>query len=259
LAEAVEAVEAASAAEAKLDAHQLRADFPIFEQRFHGKPLAYLDSAVSAQKPRQVLDAQREFYETSYTNVHRGVYLLAERATEHFEGAREKVRAFINAASTREIVFTRSATEALNLVAYAWGLDNLGPGDLVVATELEHHSNFVPWQQLAKRTGATFRIPPPTRRPRARRADGSRGGPPRCCLNLVSNALGTSTRRALANGPGHGAIGSWTRPRPPHRLSTQAVGATSRHSGHKMRAERHRRCVGPPELLSDGAVLAQDT
>ena len=112
---------------------------------------------MSAQKPRQVLDALREFYETSYTNVHRGVYLLAERATERFEGSREKVRTFINAASTREIVFTRSATEALNLVAYAWGLESLGPGDVVVATELEHHSNFVPWQQIAKRSGARFR------------------------------------------------------------------------------------------------------
>jgi cysteine desulfurase/selenocysteine lyase len=152
------AVGATVAGEAKLDARKLRADFPIFQQRFHGKPLAYLDSAVSAQKPRQVLDAQREFYETSYTNVHRGVYLLAERATERFEGAREKVRAFINAASTREIVFTRSATEALNLVAYAWGLDSLGPGDVVVATELEHHSNFVPWQYIAGRTGATLKM-----------------------------------------------------------------------------------------------------
>jgi hypothetical protein len=102
LAKAAEAVEAAIAGEAKLDAHTLRADFPIFQQRVHGKPLAYLDSAVSAQKPRQVLDALRDFYETSYTNVHRGVYLLAERATERFEGSREKVRAFINAASTRE-------------------------------------------------------------------------------------------------------------------------------------------------------------
>src|SRR5947207_1866668 len=157
VAKGAEAIEAAVAGEAKLDARTLRADFPIFHQRFHGKRLAYLDSAVSAQKPRQVLDAQRGFYETSYTNVHRGVYLLAERATERFEGSREKVRAFINAASTREIVFTRSATEALNLVAYAWGLDNLGRGDLVVATELEHHSNFVPWQQIAKRTGAKFR------------------------------------------------------------------------------------------------------
>jgi cysteine desulfurase / selenocysteine lyase len=195
LAEAVEAVEAASAGEGKLDAHKLRADFPIFRQRVHGKPLAYLDSAVSAQKPRQVLDALREFYETSYTNVHRGVYLLAERATERFEGAREKVRAFINAASTREIVFTRSATEALNLVAYAWGLDNLGRGDVVVSTELEHHSNFVPWQQIAKRTGATFHPIPVDGRGElqldALEEIAKQGSVKVVACNLVSNALGT--------------------------------------------------------------------
>ena len=195
MAKAAEAVGAAVAGGAKLDAHRLRADFQIFQQRFHGKPLAYLDSAVSAQKPRQVLDAQREFYETSYTNVHRGVYLLAERATERFEGAREKVRAFINAASTREIVFTRSATEALNLVAYAWGLDNLGAGDLVVATELEHHSNFVPWQQIAKRTGATFRPIPVDGSGElqldALEAIAKQGSVKVVATNLVSNALGT--------------------------------------------------------------------
>jgi cysteine desulfurase / selenocysteine lyase len=122
----------------------------------HGRPLAYLDSAASSQKPRQVLDAMREFYETSYANVHRGVYELAARATEGYEGAREKVRAFVNAESVREVIFTRSATESLNLVAYAWGLDNLGPGDVAVVTELEHHSNFVPWQFIARRTGAEF-------------------------------------------------------------------------------------------------------
>ena len=141
-------------AERKLDARQLRADFPIFEQLIHGKPLAYLDSAASSQKPRQVLEAMTEFYETSYANIHRGVYDLGERATEAYEGAREKARAFINAETTREIVFTRNVTSALNLVAYAWGLDNLGPGDLVLVTEMEHHSNFVPWQYIAKRTGA---------------------------------------------------------------------------------------------------------
>ncbi len=190
-----EAVEKAVAASAKLDARKLRADFPIFEQRFYGKPLAYLDSAVTAQKPRQVLDALREFYETSYTNVHRGVYLLAERATERFEGAREKVRAFINAASTREIVFTRSATEALNLVAYAWGLDNLGPGDVVVATELEHHSNFVPWQQIATRTGARFRPIPVDGRGELQLDTldqiAMQGRVKVVANNLVSNALGT--------------------------------------------------------------------
>ena len=142
----------------KLDAHRLRADFPIFEQRVHGKPLAYLDSAVTAHKPRQVLDKLRTFYETSYANVHRGVYTLSEHATAEYEGARHKIAAFVNAPSAREVIFTRNATEGLNLVAYAWGLTNLGPGDLVVVTELEHHSNFVPWQYVAKRTGAGFRM-----------------------------------------------------------------------------------------------------
>src|ERR671935_1860810 len=143
-----------------LDAHRLRADFPIFEQTFNGKPLAYLDSAVTSQKPRQMLDAMRDFYETSYTNVHRGVYGLAERATARFEEAREKTRGFVNAPSAREVIFVRNATEGLNLVAYAWGLANLGPGDLVLVTELEHHSNFVPWQYIAERTGADFEMLP---------------------------------------------------------------------------------------------------
>ena len=141
----------------KLDVHALRADFAVFEELVNGLPIAYLDSASSTQKPRQVLDAMRSFYEHSYANVHRGVYRLAERATEGYEGARRKVAALVNAPATREVIFTRSATEAINLVAYAWGLDNLGPGDVVVVSELEHHANFVPWQYVASRTGATFR------------------------------------------------------------------------------------------------------
>src|SRR5436305_14321923 len=136
------------------DAQQLRADFAGFDEVVNGKPVAYLDSASSTQKPRQVLDSMREFYEHSYANVHRGVYTLAERATAGYEGAREKVRAYVNAPSSREAIFTRSATEALNLIAYSWGLENLGPGDVVVITELEHHANFVPWQYIAKKTGA---------------------------------------------------------------------------------------------------------
>ncbi|MEO5575810.1 MAG: cysteine desulfurase [Gaiellaceae bacterium] len=144
-------------AQARLDVQRIRADFPYLEELANGKPVAYLDSAASTQKPRQVLDAMHDFYSHSYANVHRGVYRLAERATEGYEGAREQVRAFVNAPSTREIIFTRSATEAINLVAYAWGLENLGPGDVVVITELEHHSNFVPWQFVANRTGASFR------------------------------------------------------------------------------------------------------
>jgi cysteine desulfurase/selenocysteine lyase len=147
-------------AEPKLDAHRLRADFAVFDELVNGRPVAFLDSAASTQKPRQVLDAMRDFYEHSYANVHRGVYRLAERATAGFEGARSKVASLLNAPSDREVVFTRGATEALNLVAYAWGLDNLGPGDVVVVTELEHHSSFVPWQYMAGRTGATFRAIP---------------------------------------------------------------------------------------------------
>ena len=147
-------------AEKKLDARSLRADFPIFEQEIHGKPLAYLDSAASSQKPRRVLQAMNDLYETSYANIHRGVYDLGERATEAYEGAREKTRAFINAESFREVIFTRNVTAALNLVAFAWGLDNLGPGDAVLVTEMEHHSNFVPWQHVAKRTGAEFLVVP---------------------------------------------------------------------------------------------------
>jgi cysteine desulfurase/selenocysteine lyase len=139
-----------------LDARALRRDFPIFEQEMHGKPLAYLDSANTSQKPRQVLDGMTEFYETSYANVHRAVHVLAERATSGLESAREKVRAFVNAPDAREIIFLRNATEGLNLVAYSWGLNNLGPGDAVVVTELEHHSNFVPWQYIAQRQGAEF-------------------------------------------------------------------------------------------------------
>ncbi|MBA2475391.1 MAG: cysteine desulfurase [Actinobacteria bacterium] len=182
-------------AKPKLDAHRLRADFPVFEQLFHGKPLSYLDSASSAQKPRQVLDTMHEFYATSYANVHRGVYGLAERSTERFEAARETVRALVNAPSSREVIFTRSATEALNLVAYAWGLDNLGPGDLVVVTELEHHSNFVPWQYVAKRTGAAFRHIPidDAGELQLDALDGlaAEGRVKVVANNLVSNSLGT--------------------------------------------------------------------
>jgi cysteine desulfurase/selenocysteine lyase len=180
---------------AKLDAPKLRADFPIFQQQFHGKPLAYLDSAATAQKPRQVLDALRSFYETSYANVHRGVYELSERATAAYESARQKVAAFVNAPSDRELIFTRNATEGLNLVAYAWGLVNLGPGDLVVVTELEHHSNFVPWQYIAKRTGADFRMIPLDDHGELDLGEldtvAREGNVKVLACNLVSNSLGT--------------------------------------------------------------------
>jgi cysteine desulfurase / selenocysteine lyase len=178
-----------------LDAHQLRSDFPVFEELIGGRPVAYLDSAASAQKPRQVLDRMRDFYEHEYANVHRGVYRLAERATEGFEAARRTVASFLNAPSEKEIVFTRSATESLNLVAYAWGLDNLGPGDVVVVTELEHHANFVPWQYIAQRTGASFRHIPIDDRGElqldALEALAREGAVKVVGANLVSNTLGT--------------------------------------------------------------------
>ena len=196
----------------KLDAQKIRADFAYLEELRNDKPVAFLDSAASTQKPRQVLDALREFYEHSYANVHRGVYQLAERATAGYEGAREKVRAFVNAPFTREIVFTRSATESLNLVAYAWGIDNLGPGDLVVVTELEHHSNFVPWQYIAKRTGAAFRMLPIDDLGEVQ-LDGldaiaREGNVKVVATNLVSNSLGTvnPVERMAEWAHEHGAI-----------------------------------------------------
>ncbi|MDX6477993.1 MAG: cysteine desulfurase / selenocysteine lyase [Gaiellaceae bacterium] len=182
-------------AKPKLDAQKLRADFPIFEQLVHGKPLAYLDSAVTSQKPRQVLDALLNFYETSYGNVHRGVYWLSERATAEFEAARDKVRGFVNAPSAKEIIFTRNATEALNLVAYAWGWDNLGPGDTVVVTELEHHANFVPFQFIAQRTGASFKAIPidDAGELQLDALDGlaAEGNIKLVAVGLISNSLGT--------------------------------------------------------------------
>src|SRR3954464_8662694 len=142
----------------KLAARTLRADFPIFEQEIHGKPLAFLDSAASSQKPRQVLDALTEFYETSYANVHRGVYVLAERATEALEHSRLRRSAFLNAPDAREIIFTCNATREstagsnatgeLNLVAYAWGLSSRAPGDLVVVTELNSRLRVARWRVI---------------------------------------------------------------------------------------------------------------
>jgi cysteine desulfurase/selenocysteine lyase len=143
-----------------LDVAAIRADFPALQQQVHGKPLVYLDNAATTQKPRQVIDAIRRYYEEDNSNVHRGVHALSERATAAYEGARQKVRAFVNAGSTSEIIFTRNATESINLVARAWGDANVRAGDEVLITGLEHHSNIVPWQLLCERTGATLRVVP---------------------------------------------------------------------------------------------------
>jgi cysteine desulfurase/selenocysteine lyase len=137
-----------------IDWAKLRADFPILDQKVHGKPLIYFDNAATSQKPRQVIDALRHYYERDNANVHRGIHELSNRATSAYEAARTRAANFINARSADEIVFTRGTTEGINLVANSWGTKNLKSGDVILLTEMEHHSNLVPWQLLAQRTGA---------------------------------------------------------------------------------------------------------
>ena len=143
-----------------LDVGKVRQDFPILARSVHGKKLVYLDSAASAQKPRAVIEAMSRFYEEDYANIHRGVHFLSQRATDAFEEARAKVARFINAERADEIVFTRNATEGINLVVQTWGRKFLGPGDEVVLTELEHHANIVPWQLLRDEKGIEIKVAP---------------------------------------------------------------------------------------------------
>ena len=142
------------------DVARVRADFPILSREVYGKPLVYLDNAASAQKPRAVLDRMRKAYEEEYANVHRGLHFLANAATEGYENARETVRSFLNAGSSAEIVFTRNATEAINLVAASFGLAHIGEGDEIILSILEHHSNIVPWHFLRERKGAVIKWAP---------------------------------------------------------------------------------------------------
>jgi cysteine desulfurase / selenocysteine lyase len=140
-----------------IDVAKIKPDFPILEREVNGKRLVYLDSASSSEKPVQVLDAMDELYRTSYANVHRGVYTIADESTRAFEAARAKAAGFLNARETEEIVFVRNATEAINLVAYTWGRKNLAEGDVVVLSEMEHHANVVPWLMLAEERGIELR------------------------------------------------------------------------------------------------------
>ena len=144
----------------ELDIARIRADFPILRQRVHGKPLVYLDNAASVQKPKAVIDAISECYSGYYANIHRGVHLLSERSTVAYEKARGKVRAFLNAASTQEIIFTRNTTESINLVASSFGGQAVKAGDEILITGMEHHSNIVPWQLLCQRSGAKLKVAP---------------------------------------------------------------------------------------------------
>ena len=139
------------------DVASIREDFPILQRQVHGKPLVYLDNAATTQKPRAVIEALVHFYEHHNANIHRAIHALGEEATSAYEETRAKVAHFINAPRPECIVFTRNTTEAINLVAYAWGRENIGPGDEIVLTEMEHHSNLVPWQRLAQETGGTVK------------------------------------------------------------------------------------------------------
>ena len=172
-----------------------RADFPILAREVNGKPLIYLDSAASSQKPTQVLDAMDTFARTSYSNTHRGAYTLAEEATGAYERARKQVARFINASSVREVIFTRNTTESINLVARTWAEANLRPGDTILTTEMEHHSNIVPWQLAAERTGARVDYVPLTDDGELDQAAYERlletAKPKLVALTQMSNVLGT--------------------------------------------------------------------
>jgi cysteine desulfurase/selenocysteine lyase len=193
------------------DPVSLRRDFPILEQRVHGKPLVWLDNAATTQKPRAVLDRISDFYRHEYSNIHRAAHALAARSTDAYEGAREKARRFLNAASAQEIVFVRGATEAINLVAQSWGRRNLGPGDEIVITWLEHHANIVPWQQLAAEKGALLRVAPIDDQGQVRLDEYEKLLTPRTRLVAfahVSNALGTvnPVQEMAAMAHRHGAV-----------------------------------------------------
>ena len=180
--------------EPTLDPLRCRADFPILKREIHGKPLAYLDNAATTQKPDAVIDSIAAFYRTEYANIHRGVHTLSEASTVAFEEARDKVTAFVGAPDRRGIVFTRNATEAINLVAWCWGRTNISPKDRIVATEMEHHSNLVPWQRLAREMGAELTLLPVTDEGLLDMAalDALLDGPVRLvALTQISNVLGT--------------------------------------------------------------------
>src|SRR5437660_7539013 len=179
---------------APLDVAAIRSDFPILAREINGHPLVYLDNAATTQKPQAVLAAMDAYYRMTNANVHRGVYTMAEEATEQYEGARASVAALINAPGTEQIIFTRNTTEAINLVALSWGHANVRGGDLIVCTEMEHHSNLVPWQLLAAATGARLEYVPIDEAGRLRLDVLDtllRAGPRLVTVTAISNVLGT--------------------------------------------------------------------
>jgi cysteine desulfurase/selenocysteine lyase len=220
-----------------IDVAAIRKDFPIFETG-----IAYLDSANTSQRPRQVTGAMMEYFEKFNSNIHRAAYRIAEEATVRYEAAREKVRAFINAASTKEIIYTRGTTEAINLVAYSWGRKNIKPGDLIVLTILDHHSNIVPWQILAAEKGAEIQYVDIDERGELLQDQFAKllaRGPKLVAFNLVSNAMGTinPAREMVAAAKKAGATvlvdGAQSTPHQP--VDVRALGCDFyAFSGHKM-------------------------
>ena len=225
-----------------LDVESVRRDFPMLAQTMRGKPLAFLDSAASAQKPQRVIDAISQFYSGGYANIHRGLYQLSAQATREFEAVRDKVQQFIGAADRREIIFVRSATEAINLVAHSWGRSHLSAGDEILITGMEHHSNIVPWQILCREKGAILRVVPLDDR-----GDLEPGGfenelSPRTrlvSLCHVSNALGTINPvrelAALARARGIPVLLDGAQAVPHMPVDVQALGCDFYvFSGHKL-------------------------
>ncbi len=237
-----------------LDPVALRADFPILRQAVHGRPLTYLDSAATSQKPQVVIDAVADYYRDYNANVHRGIYQIAEQATAAYEAARAQVARFINAPHSREVVFTRNATEAINLVAYSWGRRNIGRGDQIILTEMEHHANLVPWQLLVQEVDGDLEFIPITDEGILRLDVFEvllRLRPKLVAFTHVSNTLGTinPVREMVEMAHAAGALvlvdGAQAVPHGP--VDVQALGADFyAFSGHKM--------LGP---MGSGALWAR--
>jgi len=224
------------------DVEQVRRDFPLLQTKVRGKPLVYLDNAATSQKPRSVIARTEQYYATENANVHRGVYELSERATAAYEDAREKARGFLNAASTREIVFVRGTTEAINLVASSFGRKELQAGDEVLVTAMEHHSNIVPWQLICAERGAVVRVAPMNKRGELLVDDFARLLSPRTKLVAmahVSNSLGTINPIAeivrLAHAKGAAVLVDGAQAAPHGPVDVRALGVDFYTvSGHKM-------------------------
>jgi len=231
-----------AAVKASYDVERIRRDFPILTRTVHGKPLVYLDSAASAQRPLAVIRAVDDYETRSHANVHRGVHALSQEATAAFEGARERVRRFLNARSTREIIFTRGTTEAINLVAHSYGRARLGPGDEILITALEHHANIVPWQMVRDATGCSLVVAPIDTAGALIMDEFHRLLGPRTrivAVAHVSNALGTilpiADMIAAAHARGVPVLVDGAQAVPHTRVNVQALGADFyAFSGHKL-------------------------